>query len=73
MNAHTSAAARSLHAKGKRAGLTDLLLKPKARFLKFYLLRRGYREGLPGLLVACLEAVSVYLKYFKLWELARKK
>jgi hypothetical protein len=73
MNSHTSAAARSLHAKGRRAGLADLLLKPKARFFKFYILRKGWREGLPGFLVACMEAVSVYLKYFKLWELNRRR
>jgi len=72
LNAHSSSAARALHAKGLRAGLVDLLLKPKARFLKFFFLRRGYREGLPGLLVACMEAFYVYLKYFKLWELGRK-
>jgi len=73
LNAHSSAAARSLHSKGKRARLTDLLFKPKARFLKFYVLRRGYREGLPGFLVACMEAVYVYFKYFKLWELNRHR
>jgi glycosyltransferase involved in cell wall biosynthesis len=73
MNSHTSAAARSLHAKGRRAGLVDLLLKPKARFFKFYILRRGWREGLPGLLVATMEAFSVFLKYFKLRELDRWK
>jgi hypothetical protein len=73
MNSHTSTAARSLHAKGRRAGLVDLLLKPKARFFKFYILRRGWREGLPGLLVATMEAFSVFLKYFKLRELDRWK
>lgn len=73
MNSHTSAAARSLYAKGRRAGLADLLLKPKARFFKFYILRQGWREGLPGLLVATMEAISVFLKYFKLRELDRCK
>ena len=73
LNAHSSAAARALHAKGVRAGLVDLLLKPKARFFKFYLLRRGFREGLSGLLVAGMEAFYVYLKYFKLWEIGRGK
>jgi glycosyltransferase involved in cell wall biosynthesis len=72
LNAHSSSAARALHAKGLRAGFVDLFLKPKARFFKFFVLRRGYREGLPGLLVACMEAFYVYLKYFKLWELGRK-
>ncbi|MEI8293550.1 MAG: glycosyltransferase family 2 protein [bacterium] len=73
LNAHSTAAARALQAKGEHAGLVDLLLKPKARFFKFLVLRRGYREGLPGLLVACMEAFYVFLKYFKLWELGHRK
>lgn len=71
LNAHSTAAARALHAKGERAGAVDLLLKPKARFFKFLILRRGYREGFPGLLVASMEAFYVFLKYFKLWDLNR--
>jgi glycosyltransferase involved in cell wall biosynthesis len=73
LNAHSSAAARALQAKGAQAGLVDLLLKPKARFIKFFILRHGYREGFPGLLVGCMEAFYVFLKYFKLWELGRRK
>ena len=73
LNAHSTSAARALYAKGTKPSLVSLLLKPKARFAKFFLLRRGYREGLPGLLVACMEAFYVFLKYFKLWEISRKK
>lgn len=71
LDSHSTAAALALYKKGKRAGLIDLLLKPKARFFKFYILRRGYREGLPGILVGGMEAIYVYLKYFKLWALDR--
>ncbi|MFM8831643.1 MAG: glycosyltransferase family 2 protein [Spartobacteria bacterium] len=73
LNAHSSAAALALFKKGKRAGLVDLFVKPKARFWKFYLLRKGYREGLPGLLVGVMEAFYVFLKYFKLLELGRTR
>jgi hypothetical protein len=34
------------------------------------MLKRGYREGLPGLIVALLESYYVFLKYAKLWELS---
>ncbi len=71
LNAYSSAAARALHARGRRASWGDLILRPKARFLKFYLLRRGYREGSAGLFVAALEAWYVFLKYLKLRELEK--
>jgi glycosyltransferase involved in cell wall biosynthesis len=72
LDAHSTAAARALQAKGKKATGVDLILKPKARFFKFYLLRRGYREGFPGILVGVMEAIYVFLKYYKLWALNHK-
>jgi glycosyltransferase involved in cell wall biosynthesis len=45
-----------------------LLIRPIARFFKFYIVKRGFREGIAGLIVALIEAYSVLLKYSKLWE-----
>jgi hypothetical protein len=36
-----------------------------------YLLRAGFLDGLPGLIVAVLGSHYVFLKYAKLWELRR--
>lgn len=71
INTYSSAAARAMFARGRRASWPDLLLRPKARFFKFYIVRRGYREGRAGFLVAALEAWGVFLKYLKLRELER--
>jgi glycosyltransferase involved in cell wall biosynthesis len=71
INAYSTAAALSLHGAGRRATLADILLKPKARFLKFYFLRSGWREGFAGLTAATAEAFYVFLKYSKLRDLER--
>lgn len=63
--------ARELHQAGQRFRLRDLLLRPPARFLRGYLLRGGFRLGLPGLVVAVSTAYYVFAKYAKLWELER--
>jgi hypothetical protein len=63
--------ARALHLSGRRAGIDGLLLRPGLRFLRAYVLRRGFLEGIPGFLVATVTAFYVFLKYAKLWELAR--
>jgi glycosyltransferase involved in cell wall biosynthesis len=72
INSLTSAASETLFKKGKRASVRHILLNPLGRFTRFYLVKKGYREGFPGLLVAILEAYSVFLKYVKLWELEQR-
>ncbi|MDD2941928.1 MAG: glycosyltransferase family 2 protein [bacterium] len=64
----SSIAAREEFGRGKRSGLVKITFNPLLRFAKFYLFKRGYREGFPGLLVALNEAVYTYMKYAKLWD-----
>lgn len=71
LNKHSSLMAKQLHSRGRRCGLFNLWFNPLLRFVKFYILKRGFREGVPGLIIACLEAFYVFLKYIKLWELQR--
>src|SRR2546425_222607 len=47
-----------------------LLVNPIWTFMKFYLLRRGLRDGLPGFVMCSFSAAHVLLKYAKLWERA---
>ena len=47
-----------------------LLFNPVWTFVKFYLLRGGFRDGLPGFVMCCFSAAHVLLKYAKLWERA---
>lgn len=73
LNSLSSSSAETLFRKGKRVGLISLLARPALRFVKFYLLKKGYREGLPGLIVALYESAYVFMKYSKLWELHHKE
>ena len=58
---------------GLRFRLSDLLLRPPFRFFKGYLLRGGFRKGLPGFLVSVSTAYYVFMKYAKLWEIESRK
>jgi hypothetical protein len=64
-------AATALHESGRRARLVDLVLRPPARFLRAYVLKRGFLDGVPGLIIAAATAFHVFLKYAKLWELTQ--
>jgi len=64
-------AAEDLAARGRRPRLSDLLFRPPARFARIYLLQLGVLDGWRGAVLCGLAAVSVFLKYARLWERSR--
>jgi hypothetical protein len=71
INGLTEVSSRELALRGKRTRTFDLLLRPWWRFLRFYVLSGGFRDGIPGFFVAVTSAFYVFLKYAKLWETTR--
>lgn len=69
MDRYTTLAARQMRDDGRTAGWFDLALHPPAAFLRNYVLRGGFRDGLAGLVISTLNATYVALKFAKLWEL----
>jgi glycosyltransferase involved in cell wall biosynthesis len=49
----------------------DLLFRPIFTFLKYYVARRGYRDGMAGLLVCALSSMYTFIKYAKLWHMTQ--
>ena len=72
-NRYTTLQAQRLHAQGRRAGAARLLLSPLARFVKFYFLRLGFLDGLPGLVHITIGCHNSFMKYAKLMQLSRTK
>ena len=70
-NRYSALAAQELHRRGQRAGLARLTLSPLLRFFKFYLLRLGFLDGLPGLVHISIGCMNSFMKYAKLIELQR--
>jgi hypothetical protein len=56
---------------GEKFSLFRMLFHPPFRFIKEYLLKSGFRDGLPGLVVIVSTMYYVFIKYAKLWELTR--
>ncbi len=69
---YTTLAARQLHNSGRRAGLPGLLLHPPLAFARNYVMKTGFRDGIPGFIVSALNAYYVLLKHAKLWELQQR-
>jgi len=64
----SSIAAKQDFERGRKFRLSDILLRPLVRSFKFFILKRGYREGVAGLIVAISEGYYTFLKYAKLWD-----
>jgi hypothetical protein len=67
MDRYTTLAAEDMYASGRRAGFADLAFHPPAAFLRNYVLRRGFTDGIPGLIISAMNAHYVFLKFAKLW------
>jgi len=61
--------ARGRFAQGKRASWRALLCKPPLVFLKSYVARAGFLDGVPGLAVAMGSACYRFSRDLRLWEL----
>ena len=70
-NRYTALAAQELHRRGRSAGLAEIALSPLLRFFKFYLLRLGFLDGMPGLVHISIGCMNSFMKYAKLIELNR--
>jgi hypothetical protein len=69
LNRFTTISAIGKHREARHFWLTDLTLRPVLRFFRCYILKRGFLDGLPGLIIATFTAFAVFAKYAKLWEL----
>lgn len=69
MQNYTRLAALQMFEDGRRAGLASLLFHPPLAFLRNYVLKAGFLDGIPGLIISAMNAHYVFLKYAKLWAL----
>ncbi|MFT7464433.1 MAG: glycosyltransferase involved in cell wall biosynthesis, partial [Pseudohongiellaceae bacterium] len=69
---YTDTMARDRHARGEQGSLSKLVLRPPGRFLRMYLLQRGFLDGWRGFVLCSFGAFYVFLKYAKLLEHSRR-
>jgi glycosyltransferase involved in cell wall biosynthesis len=70
-NRYSSLAAEAALARGDRATVIHLLLSPLLRFIKFYFLRLGLLDGLPGLVHILIGCGASFAKYAKMLAFQR--
>jgi len=65
---YSTLAAEEAVAQGRRARVSDLLLRPLGRFLAMYVVQGGFLDGWRGFLLATLYAYYVLIRSAKIWE-----
>ncbi len=69
---YTSLGAAECAQARSRFVVAKLLVSPVAMFLKLYVLKRGFLDGIPGLIASVLSAVHEFVKYAKYYELCMR-
>ena len=72
LDRYTTLAAQEAHAQGRRSSLASIFVSPVTAFIRSYIFRRGFLDGIPGLAIARFAAHYVFLKNLKLWEMNQR-
>lgn len=72
-NRYTTLGAEEAYRLNKQASLFDIIFKPAIAFIKHYISKQGFRDGLEGFILSVLSAIAVMVKYVKLRLLNKKK
>jgi glycosyltransferase involved in cell wall biosynthesis len=72
LDRYTELAALDLRDQGQPFRRRALVLRPLGRFLRNYGLKQGFRDGIPGLIMAVSYAYTVFIREAKLWEMASR-
>lgn len=70
-NRYTTLQAQALHARGERAGAARIVLSPLLRFVRLYVFRQGFRDGVAGFVHIAIGCQNSMIKYAKLRDLQR--
>jgi glycosyltransferase involved in cell wall biosynthesis len=66
-------AARQMFERGRQTNAFSVAIAGPAAFLRGFLLKGGFRDGLAGLAIASFAAHHAFLKHLMLWEMLQKK
>jgi glycosyltransferase involved in cell wall biosynthesis len=69
---YTTLAAQEKSKTVQTVGWTDLVFRPQVVWVKTYVLKQGYRDGVRGLIVCVFASMYTFVKYAKLWDATRQ-
>lgn len=73
LDRYTTLAAQEAFENGRRASFAAIAFAPFATFIKSYVVKLGFLDGIQGLAIAYFAGYYVFMKSLKLWELQNGK
>ena len=64
--------AQDMYENGIRAKCYHFVFRPLFKFIVHYFIKLGFLDGMRGLILCQITAISVFMKYYKLYFLSRK-
>ncbi len=68
-NRYTTEGALEYYKKGKKASIGQIIFNPMYKFIRMYIIRLGFLDGVEGFLLASTSSMYSMVKYFKLREI----
>mgnify|MGYP000035979056 FL=1 len=68
-NRYTTEGALEYYKKGKKASIGQVVFNPMYKFIRMYIIRLGFLDGIEGFLLASTSSMYSMVKYFKLREI----
>ena len=68
IESYSTLAAEHKTTAGEKVGAFGIFVNSISAFVRTYILKQGFRDGVPGLMIAMFTAYGVFLKYAKVWE-----
>ncbi|UPO97387.1 glycosyltransferase family 2 protein [Cetobacterium somerae] len=72
-NRYTTEGAIEYYNKNKKVSIVNIVVNPIYKFLKMYIFRFGFLDGVDGFVIASTSSLYTMIKYFKLREIYRNK
>jgi (heptosyl)LPS beta-1,4-glucosyltransferase len=73
INYYTSLKAEELFKQKRKVNGWTIFSHTVSAFFLFFINKRGFKDGVRGLIISLLHSVSTMLNYIKLWELQNRK
>ncbi len=73
LNKYSQLQSQDIVAKGKKCLYLRVLLLPSITFIRFYIWKLGFLDGLPGFVIALISSWSTAMKYLKAIEIKREQ
>jgi len=72
INYYTGLKARELFSQNRKVNGWIIFTHTVSSFLTFFIIKRGFKDGVYGFIISLLHSVSTAMNYLKLWELQNK-